>query len=30
VRTADAVLICHRHHAEKIKNLVSKLREDLQ
>jgi mannose-1-phosphate guanylyltransferase len=30
VRTADAVLICHRHQAEKIKNLVGKLREGLQ
>jgi len=30
VRTADAVLICHRHQAEKIKNLVGKLPEELQ
>jgi len=30
VRTADAVLICHRHQAEKIKNLVGKLPEGLQ
>jgi mannose-1-phosphate guanylyltransferase len=30
VRTADAVLICHRHQAEKIKNLVGKLPEALQ
>lgn len=30
VRTADAVLICHRHHAEKIKNLVGKLPPELQ
>ena len=30
VRTADAILICHRHHAEKIKNLVGKLPENLQ
>ena len=30
VRTADAVLICHRHQAEKIKNLVGKLPEKLQ
>lgn len=30
VRTPDAVLICHRHQAEKIKNLVSKLPENLQ
>ena len=30
VRTGDAVLICHRHQAEKIKNLVSKLPEALQ
>ena len=25
VRTADAILICHRHQAEKIKNLSGKL-----
>ena len=30
VRTGDAVLVCHRHHAEKIKNLVAKLPEKLQ
>ena len=30
VRTADAILICHRHHAEKIKNLVGKLPPELQ
>lgn len=30
VRTKDAVLVCHRHHAEKIKNLVTKLPEKLQ
>ncbi|HEY2614332.1 MAG TPA: mannose-1-phosphate guanyltransferase, partial [Chthoniobacterales bacterium] len=30
VRTSDAVLICHRHQAEKIKNLVGKLPEGLQ
>ena len=30
VRTRDAVLVCHRHHAEKIKNLVAKLPEKLQ
>jgi mannose-1-phosphate guanylyltransferase len=30
VRTQDAVLICHRHQAEKIKNLVGKLPESLQ
>lgn len=30
VRTADAILVCHRHHAEKIKNLVAKLPEKLQ
>ncbi len=30
VRTGDAVLVCHRHHAEKIKNLVAKLPERLQ
>jgi mannose-1-phosphate guanylyltransferase len=30
VRTGDAVLICHRHDAEKIKNLVGKLPPELQ
>ena len=30
VRTGDAILVCHRHHAEKIKNLVAKLPEKLQ
>ncbi len=30
VRTADAILICHRHQAEKIKNLVGKLPPGLQ
>jgi mannose-1-phosphate guanylyltransferase len=30
VRTPDALLICHRHQAEKIKNLVGKLKESLQ
>ena len=30
VRTEDAILICHRHHAEKIKNLVGKLPPELQ
>ena len=30
VRTDDAVLICHRHQAEKIKNLVGKLPDTLQ
>ena len=30
VRTADAILICHRHQAEKIKNLVGKIPEELQ
>ncbi|MEP6698203.1 MAG: sugar phosphate nucleotidyltransferase [Verrucomicrobiota bacterium] len=30
VRTGDAMLICHRHQAEKIKNLVGKLPEKLQ
>jgi mannose-1-phosphate guanylyltransferase len=30
VRTADAVLVCHRHDAEKIKNLVGKLPPELQ
>jgi mannose-1-phosphate guanylyltransferase len=30
VRTPDAILICHRHQAEKIKNLLSHLPEELQ
>jgi mannose-1-phosphate guanylyltransferase len=30
VHTRDAVLVCHRHHAEKIKNLVRRLPENLQ
>jgi mannose-1-phosphate guanylyltransferase len=30
VHTRDAVLVCHRHHAEKIKNLIPKLPENLQ
>ncbi|MEP7071047.1 MAG: sugar phosphate nucleotidyltransferase [Verrucomicrobiota bacterium] len=30
VRTGDAILVCHRHHAEKIKNLVAKLPKKLQ
>ena len=30
VRTRDALLICHRHQAEKIKNLVGKLKPELQ
>jgi mannose-1-phosphate guanylyltransferase len=30
VRTGDALLICHRHHAEKIKDLVGKLKPELQ
>ena len=30
VRTRDAVLVCHRHHAEKIKNLVAQLPQELQ
>src|SRR6266853_755276 len=30
VRTGDAVLVCHRHQAEKIKNLVGKLPPELQ
>jgi len=30
VRTADAILICDRHDAEKIKNLVGKLPPELQ
>ena len=30
VRTSDAILICHRHQAEKIKNLLGHLPEELQ
>lgn len=30
VRTKDAVLVCHRHQAEKIKNLIGKLPSELQ
>lgn len=30
VRTRDALLICHRHQAEKIKDLVGKLKPELQ
>jgi len=30
VRTGDAVLVCHRHQAEKIKDLISKLPPELQ
>ncbi len=30
VRTGDAVLVCHRHQAEKIKNLIGKLPPELQ
>ena len=30
VRTRDAVLVCHRHEAEKIKNLIGKLPPELQ
>jgi mannose-1-phosphate guanylyltransferase len=30
VRTGDAVLVCHRHQAEKIKNLLGKLPAELQ
>ena len=30
VRTDDAILICHRHQAEQIKNLVGKLPPELQ
>jgi MannoseP isomerase/GMP-like beta-helix domain len=30
VRTADAILICHRHQAEKIKNLLGEVPEALQ
>jgi mannose-1-phosphate guanylyltransferase len=30
VRTGDAVLVCHRHQAEKIKGLIGKLPPELQ
>ena len=30
VRTGDAILICHRHEAERIKNLVANLPPELQ
>jgi mannose-1-phosphate guanylyltransferase len=30
IRTTDAILVCHRHEAEKIKNLVGKLPPQLQ
>jgi mannose-1-phosphate guanylyltransferase len=30
VRTRDAVLVCHRHQAEKIKSLIGKLPPELQ
>ena len=30
VRAGDAILICHRHQAENIKNLVGKLPPELQ
>ncbi len=30
VRTGDAVLVCHRHQAEKIKTLIGKLPPELQ
>jgi len=30
VRTGDAILVCHRHQAEKIKNLIGKLPPELQ
>src|SRR5438045_8250083 len=30
VRTPDAILICHRHQAEKIKNLLGHIPEELQ
>src|ERR1700730_9308527 len=30
VRTGDALLICHRHQAANLKNLVSKLKPELQ
>ena len=30
VRTSDAILVCHRHQAEKIKDLISRLPPELQ
>jgi len=30
VQTRDAILVCHRHQAEKIKNLIGKLPPELQ
>ncbi|MGI8891705.1 MAG: mannose-1-phosphate guanylyltransferase [Chthoniobacterales bacterium] len=30
IRTDDSILICNRHHAEKIKSLVGKLPQELQ
>ncbi len=30
IQTDDAILVCSRHDAEKIKNLVGKLPSDLQ
>ena len=30
IRTDDAILVCSRHDAEKIKNLVGKLPSNLQ
>jgi mannose-1-phosphate guanylyltransferase len=30
VRTPDALLVCHRHEAEKIKDLIGKLPPELQ
>jgi mannose-1-phosphate guanylyltransferase len=30
VQTKDALLVCHRHEAEKIKNLIGKLPPELQ
>lgn len=30
VRTGDAILVCHRHQAEKIKNLIGRLPPELQ
>ena len=30
VRTPDALLVCHRHHAERIKDLIGKLPPELQ
>jgi mannose-1-phosphate guanylyltransferase len=30
VRTSDALLICHRHEAERIKDLIGKLPPELQ